>query len=823
MNKDMKITTILLGLLLMFNFSMAQRPGHRGSGVRPTGTIEGQVFDDQTGNPLQFANIAAYRHKDSTLVTGAIADSTGKFKLKQVPFGLYYLEANFIGYKKQVIDEIKVFPRNRNVTIDKIYLKPSAQNLEGVDISAERNRIEYQIDKKVVNVSKDLNASGGTAVDVLENVPSIEVDIDDNVTLRGSSSFKVYIDGKPTVLEGNDLLKQIPASNIKQIEIITNPSAKYDPDGVGGIINIVMKKEQKGGLNGVVNASVSNNNSYSGDFLLNYKTGKFNIFAGADYRNHEHGGQSTSERETYFHPDSTFYYFSKGDRSRNRDGYSFQGGFDYHLNDNHTLSLSGRGGRYGFGFDSETRIHSYVNDLLEEKHAYNENVFERSGDYYRITGNYQWKIDDKGQELMAMAYYSSGDDEEEENQVEFTAGPEYEIMKGINPDKIRSTEEENSNQIRFKVDYTLPLKNQGRFEAGVQSRTRQEDADYDFTFYDHVADEWITNPDFSSTYDFDREIYSAYTTFANSWGLLSYQLGFRGEYTDRQITKTTGESYVIDRWDWFPTVHLSTELDDKHKLQASYSRRINRPRGWFLDPVMSYMDKYSLRQGNPGLEPEYSNSYELSFMRRIKSGFINLEGYYRKTLNEITRLQSPYDQQTMLMTFENLNSEESLGLELMLNSDITKWWKLNLSGTFYHFQVNDEIEGQDISRESDNWRTRMNSTFDLTKSTRLQASIYYNAPSVTIQGERSGFFFTSMAVRQDMLQNKLSLTLRMRDLFNTMEHEFIADQPTYYTYNKRDREWPVVRFSVSYKINDYKRERDRMPDEDPSEGMEEGF
>lgn len=823
MDKDMKITTILLGLLLMFYFSMAQRPGHRGSGERPTGTIEGQVFDDQTGHPLEFANIAAYRHKDSTLVTGAIADSTGKFKLKQVPFGLYYLVANFIGYEKQVFDEIKVFPRNRNVTIDNIYLKPSAQNLEGVDISAERNRIEYHIDKKVVNVSKDLNASGGSAVDVLENVPSIEVDIDDNVSLRGSSSFKVYIDGKPTVLEGNDLLKQIPASNIKQIEIITNPSAKYDPDGVGGIINVVMKEKKSGGLNGVVNTSASTNESYSGDFLLNYKTGKFTLFAGADTRNYQHNGEMTSRRETYYDPDSIFYYFSNGDRSFGHDGYSFQGGLDYHVNDNHTISFSGRGGHYGFGFGTESRIHSYVNDRIDESYSFNDNQFNRSGDYYRFTANYQWKLNDAGHELMAMAYYSEGDDSEEETQDEYLTDPEWVELENADPYQILSTESEKSNQMRFKVDYTLPLKNDGRFEAGLQSRTRIEDANYEFTFYDYLQEDWITDPDFSSEYTFDRNIFSAYSTFSNSWGLLSYQLGLRGEYTDRDISKSNGDAYVIDRWDWFPTVHLSTELDKKHTLQASYSRRINRPRGWFLDPVMSYRDRYSLRQGNPSLEPEYANSYELSFMRRIKSGFINMEAYYRETVNEITRLQSVYDQQTMLMSFENLNSEESLGLEVMFNSQLTQWWRLNLSGTLYHFRVNDELEGRDISRESTNWNTRLNSSINFTPTTRAQLTAFYRAPSVTIQGERSSFFYTSLAVRQDFLNNHLNATLRMRDIFNTMGREFTADQPGYYTFNKRDREWPVVTLSLSYKINDYKRDRDGVRDEEPSEGMEGGF
>lgn len=783
----------------------AQR-GNMRQGNRPSGTVEGNIFDATNNQPLEFANVSLFRVKDSSLATGAIADAKGHYLIEDVKPGKYYLVADFIGYRKEEINSIVLRPPNMSVKLDPIKLEISAQTLEGVNVTAEKNRVEYKIDRKVINVSKDINATGGTAVDVLKNTPSVEVDIEGNVSLRGSENFKVYIDGKPTVLDGNDLLQQLPASSIDQIEIVTNPSVKFDPDGSGGIINVLMKKDHKAGLNGIVNTSFSTDESKSADFLLNYRTGKFKWFVGADYRDRRFNGTGNIYRETY--ADTTYFYEADRERDFTRDGYSVKGGFDYEIDDKNTFSLSVTIGNYGFGIDMNSEINTFTDPVSEEEFLFSETLFERSGDYIQTTANYDLKFNDNGHRLQAMVYYSAGKDDELNIQKDFITDESFNVVSSsIIDEGIENTETEDEDQVRFKLDYTLPFENENKLEAGVQTRLRYESSEYEFSFYDTETDDWVEDPDFYNEFDFDRNITSAYTTYSGSIGMFGVQAGLRGEYTDRVIANITGDSYEINRWDFFPSLHTSLEFDKNHKLMASYSKRIRRPRGWFLDPVISYRDRYTLRQGNPELEPEYTNAYELSFMKRFKSGFATVEAFYKHTTNEITRFNDIYEGNILLMTFENVNEEDRMGLELMVNSQVFKWWKLNISGSGYRFSVSDLQDGEEITNESTNWSARMNNDFIFSKNSRMQISGFYRGPSASIQGERGSFFYTSAAYRHDFMNKKLNMTVSVQDIFGTMGHEMITDQPSYYIKQDFNRQPRVVRLSLSYKINDYKKKR----------------
>lgn len=803
---------LIAGIAILFLSVQAFAQTNYQTRNKPRGVVEGYVFELGKDEPLEFANVSLYKVKDSTLTTGAIADQEGHYLIEDVPPGKYYLIADFIGYKKEKVEGITVKPPNMKVNLEPVKLQVASQNLEGVNVTAERNRVEYKIDRKIINVGKDLNAAGGTAVDVLENTPSVEVDIEGNVSIRGSENFKVYIDGKPTVLDGNDLLQQLPASSIAQIEIITNPSAKYDPDGSGGIINVKMKKEHRGGLNGIVNASASTDESLSGDFLLNYKKDKMKWFVGADYRDRRFGGEGTINRETYA-PDTTFFYDADREREFIRDGYSFQAGFDYNINDRNTLSLSGRAGNYGFGIDMNSEITNYTNPETLTEFFYSESLMDRNGDYYQGTLNYDLRFNDNGHRMQAMMYYSSRVNESYDNQEDVPSDANFEPFDVDDEDVFlegaRSTEEGDEDSYRFKVDYSLPLGEEQKFEAGMQTRLSNENNSYNFSFYDNEANDWVNDPDFYNEYTFDRNISSAYSTYSGNLGILGFQAGIRSEYTDRSISNITGDSYVINRWDWFPSMHTSLDLDDKHKIMASYSKRIRRPRGWYLDPVISYRDRYTLVQGNPSLEPEYTDSYDLSLMKRFKQGFATIEAFYRNTTNEITRINELYDaeENIMLMTFENVNKEERMGVELMINADLFKWWGANVSGSYYRFVVEDNLKGEDISRESNNWTLRMNNDFRISDNSRVQIRGYYRGPSITIQGERGSFFYTSIAVRQDFMQKKLNVTASMRDVFGTMGRDMITDQPNYYVKQDFNRDSQIVRLSLSYKINDYQRKR----------------
>lgn len=739
--------------------------------------------------------------------------------ISPVKAGDYYLEVNFIGFMKKRIPGVTIKKNEPVADLGTINLTPSNKELQGVEIVADEQRVEYKIDRKVVNVSQDLSSSGGTAVDVLENTPSVEVDIEGNVSLRGSSSFTVLIDGKPTTLEGNDILKQLPASSIQQIEIITNPSVKYDPEGGSGIINIVMKKRKRTGFNGIVNASAGNQDTYGGDFLLNYRTGSTNWYVGGEYNHRNYYMDAIMNRETY---SDTITYLVDSERERvwKRNGKSAQAGMDYYITKDQTLSLSTRVGEYGFGMEMESESKSYSEPATDISYALDESEFAKTGFYWETTANYDYQIDNKGQKLELRAFYSIHDDEESDEQVTYITGPEYDPLDNKS-NRVKTSEDENSYEIRLNADYTLPLKNGSKLEAGLQSKIKNEDIDYRLDTYDPLSSPIAAEEFASRMFDFRQNIHSAYAIYSREFSFLSVRAGLRAEYTDRELSnKDTSETYGINRIDLFPSVHLSKKFNDKNQLMASYSRRINRPRGWYLDPFLSYRDQYTLRRGNPSLEPEYTDSYELTYLRYMGKGFISLETFFRETNNRIERVPELYEKDVLIMTFQNTDRDQAFGAEIMLNMPITKWFRLNTSGSVYDYKIFTEEQGEEVIREDINWSIRGNTTFDIGKSTKLQLTAFYRGPSITSTGSRGDFFITSLALRQDLLDDHLNLVFRVHDIFGTRGRESITDQPDYYVYMEHLHNIPRISLGITYKINNFKRKPDIRGSGDEDVDME---
>ncbi len=797
-------------LMMMIGLGLfAQRPGGRGD-MPADGKLSATVLEYGSEKPMGYANVVLFSLRDSSMVSGTVTAMDGSFALEKLPYGRYYLVGNFIGFKKEFVSDIKINPQKKTIDLGKIYLHSSTENLKAVVITAQKEHIEYQIDKKVVNVSQDIMAEGGTAVTALENTPSVQVDIDGNVSLRGSGSFTVLIDGRPSVLEGSDALQQIPASNIDQIEIITNPSAKYDPDGVAGIINVILKEKIEKGFNGVVNASVASNESKSLDFLLNYRYKKFNYFVGADYRDGKREGKRTTRNETLIN-DTTFYRNSFGDRGRGREGYGLRAGFDYYLSEMTSIGVQGRVGYYEFNGGGNSSLHQFTKPLSYDRYSISETTMNRSGNYYNATLNFQHKFDDLGHQLDGSFYYRNRDGDDKDGQSEYASDKDWNIIDG-NTYIIQSTEKDTDDEYRLKLDYTKPVGEEGKIEAGVQARIEDETEVY--VFNNFVASEWIEDTLFSNQMDFRRDIYSVYGIYQNKWHSFGYQLGLRGEYTYREIKNQKAEDpSLIDRWDYFPSLHLSKSFENKDQMLASYARRIDRPRGWYLDPFVSFMDQYNYRQGNPDLEPEYTDSYEVAYQKRLWESMISLEGYYRVTNNKITRIRTLQEDGTFMNTYENLNNDYSIGGELMINSDPFKWLNVTLSGNVFHYRLDGEIEGESVDAESLNWNGRFNAVIKLPKEIRLQINGMYYGPSVTAQGESEGFFMTNAAVKKDFFVRHLTATFSVRDIFSTGKHEMTTSGTNFYTYDYFDRDAPIFNLSLSWKISNYKREASRNGDD----------
>ncbi|MCB0752372.1 MAG: TonB-dependent receptor family protein, partial [Ignavibacteriae bacterium] len=371
------------------------------------------------------------------------------------------------------------------------------------------------------------------------------------------------------------------------------------------------------------------------------------------------------------------------------------------------------------------------------------------------------------------------------------------------------TEKGPSNSFGVKVDYSYPINNDSKFEAGYNGDMNTSDDISEYLFYNLNTSQFDLNDLFSKDVQYDRNIHALYSMYSNQFDALGVQFGLRTEYTDRLIKlERTNEEFAIDRWDLFPSAHLSFKLDQSNQFMTSYTRRIDRPRGWQLEPFLTWMDPYNVRQGNPALQPEYIDSYELSYQRLFDKSIFSAELYYRINNNKVEYIQSAYDENVNLQSVANVGKDYSFGSELMINFDPLTFWNINLMGNLYNYQIVGELNQVKFDRESFNWNTRFNNTFNISGSTQIQFNLFYNSPTVSAQGERKGFVMTNLALRQMFLDKQIALTLQVRDLFGTAQHEFTSQSFDFYRYSNYSPESPMVSLNLRFNFNNYKsRER----------------
>lgn len=790
------------------------------------GIVEGKVVDKTNRLPVEFANIAIYT-TNGELIKGGITNIEGEFSIKNIKPGEYVLIAKFIGYDETKISNLLITTEARKFDLGIIELNNNIAELEGIEVIAEKKAIQYKIDKKIINPSQYLSTSGGSAVDILANTPSITVDIEGNVSMRGSSNFTVLIDGKPTPFEATDALEQVPASQIENIEIITNPSAKYDPDGTAGIINIVTKKKFLKGINGIVNLDANSLGSLNGDFLLNFQREKYSFFIGGNRSDRKREGLYNTRTETYLN-DTTYITEQDGTGERGFSSNSIKTGINFNLDPKTSLSLNLSAGtnqrKYLNDADYEVwYLHNNISSEIEELKTQNSNI--SNGKFISGDINFEKKFEKEGHLIQSNFFYQTESSKEnalndQQKNNAFFSGQE-------------SWENGSGQEFRFKTDYMLSVNTFFNVESGYQWRLDKEDEWYDLYVYASANENYEPNSTSSNykTSDFTRHIHSLYTTLGGEWNRLGYKLGLRGEYTNREILfSARPDPYTIDRFDFFPSMHLSYKLPAELQLMASYSRRIERPRSYYLEPFETWRDAYSVRQGNPDLQPEYINSYELGIQKSFKKGFLSLETFFRETENKIDRINSIYIsngdtlKNIILSKSENVGKDFALGIEGMLNYEFNSWWSMNLNGNTFLYRVESKINNRIIERESNNWGLRFSNTFKPTKNNRIQFDVMYRSPTVEAQGERDGFMFTNMAVRQDFFKRRLSATFSVQDVLNTAKFHMTSEGEGFKNERTYDMASPVFQLQLSYKINNFNPERRRSGNGEGGDmEMEGGF
>jgi outer membrane receptor protein involved in Fe transport len=805
--KKINLFLILAVVLIINNFSFAQSTGNR-----QTSSIEGKILDLNTSAPLEFANVVLFSLADSTQITGTATDKSGGFVLQGIKPGNYFLRISFIGYDNSNVNRVEV-KNTSSVNLGKIFLVPKEIGMKDIVVNSDRAPISYEIDKKVINVAKNFSASSGTAVDILENVPSITVDIEGNVSLRGSGNFKVLIDGQPSILDPSDALEQIPASAIENIEIITNPSAKYDPEGTAGVINIIMKKSQGQGLSGVMELNGGLKDKYGGEMIGDLKSQSFQSNIGVNYNKRTFGG---SENENNWTNDgtTTSYYNSDGSSTRGMKNYGARASFSFDLGNKNTLSLGGRyNNRSHFG-SSSLDYSEWTSANLSPEYYINNTSENRSGDNYIVFANYMLPFETKGHQLSAEMTFNYSNSESENINRLFN-------LTGISSGSI-STEKGPDKELETKIDYTLPFNDDTKFEAGFQSELSSENEISASSVYNTSTGQFEIDHLYDNDGLYKTSEVALYSLFSSKYEKLGYQFGFRTEYTGRSIdVAETDTDFKINRWDYFPSAHLSYEFLAGHQVITSYTRRINRPRGWQLEPNKTWQDAYDIRVGNPSLLPEYIDSYEFGYQTFFGKSVLSLDAYYRATNNRIENIESVYSEKVTLHSFENIGKDYSLGTELFFNFDPIEKWNVNLMGNIYDYRIKGMLYGEDFSKNSFNWSARFNNTITVSSSTQIQLNAFYNSPTVSAQGRREGFLFTNLALKQELFDKFLTATLQVRDVFGSAKFESVSESSDFYSYRHMERDSPIVMLNLKFNLNNYKsHDNNRDSQSDMSEGVE---
>ncbi|MFV0505858.1 MAG: TonB-dependent receptor domain-containing protein [Bacteroidales bacterium] len=792
------------------------------------GIVRGTVVDKASGQMIEYSTVRIFKSTDSSLVSGSITGSDGNFEVVGLPYGQFYMEVSMMGFATKNDISFRIKTDNTRVELGSIAL--TGENmLSEVEVVAQKRQVEYRIDKKVVNVGGDLNAIGGTAVDALENVPSINIDLEGNVTVRGSSNFQVLINGKPSVLTGTEALEQIPASSIENIEIITNPSVKYNPEGTGGILNIILKKRAMEGVSGVVNVSAETNDKYHLDATLSMKRERATYTLSANYRDAKYLGNRSSSRYQWMDGDTT-YRIENGNGGFNRKSYGLSLGGEWNILPNSTFGVQGELGQWGGGRNNESNKHVYSSNNTEDVYSRLVSSSNRKHNYFRSQLNFNHDFGgDVDHNIQSYLQVSNrkGESPEESNEYnsDATFSRIYDYLS-----RSKSSESEKDFGLNFKTDYTKKFGDRLIFETGIEMIYDKSNEDFTLQFYDTVANSWDgTNAlNQEGTLDYERLISALYASVSGQLGSFGYMLGVRGEHTYRDVGTTVSgqESNIWKNLELYPSLHTSYKFLEKNQVSMSYSRRVSRPRGRDLDPFPTYEDLTTIFRGDPNLNPEYSNSLEFNYMRNFSgNSYVSAELFYRNTDDKITRFTSILDDGTFLNTVRNANSDYSVGGEVMANFNVFKWLLVNMSYSLYDYGITttSESTGEKSTRTSLTQNARLNLTANVFKNGKLQLSSMYRGPSASAQGDRGAFFFSNVAYKHSIIPNTLDVTAKLTDMLGTMNFKGTSFGDNFHSDFEFKRESQVVGLSLSYKFNNYKEDRGKRSNGslDSGDGMDD--
>jgi len=773
--------------------------------------IEGKILDEENSLPLEFANASLLIPADSSLAGGSTTDSQGFFSIAAKP-GVYILRIQFISYTTKHL-KVSVTQNNPVVKLGTIKLAPDSEILSEVIVTGQKGQMELELDKRVFNVSQNLQNVGSNAAEILDNLPSVNVDVDGNVSLRGNSGVRILVNGKPSGLAGissPDALRQLQGDLIERVEVITSPSARYDAEGSAGIINIILKKEREKGLNGSVTGNAGYPANYGLSSSLNYRKGSVNLFGsyGINFRENPGGGYTDriSQETIFTHIDN--------DRLRSNTSHNIRFGADFSLNENNQITGSVL---YRLADESNTTDITYfdrdVNGVLFNN-TFRRNL-ELEDDHnkeYQLI--YKRTLGKEGHELTAEVQLR--DNTEIEN-----ASIDSANLLTNSPISLyqRSVNDEIDRNLLMQLDYSYPVSKGKKFDAGYRGTLREIANDY---VVEQVDDQGNFYPliNFTNKFVYNEDVHALYGIWENKMEKWGYQVGLRMEQTFiTTFLRETGETNNKDYLNAFPSAFISYKLNEIRTIQTSYSRRLSRPRFWLLNPFLSFTDPRSIRTGNPDLDPEYSDTYEIGMLSNRKKSSVYVGAYFRHTTGVVERIQASIDGINTVSTPRNIGIEDAFGLEGNISTDPTPWLNINGNANFYRAITEGQFQDIELDRDTYTARFRLNTRIK-TGKIDWQLSGNYSAPEKQTQGTRKSLYYMDLGASMDVLKGKATLNLNAQDLFNTRKYR--GTTTTFNLTEENEFQWRSrqVRLSFTYRINQKKKRESRS---NGDEDFEEEF
>ncbi len=785
--------------------------------------LSGKIIDTQNTEPLDFVNVALYRQGNDSPLTGTVTDETGVFQFSGLENGKYTIQVSFVGYNTYTRN---FTVNNKDLDFGTIRLIEDSNVLNEIEVVGLGSQMRFEIDRKVFSVDQNIAASGGSATEILENIPSVEVDQEGNISLRNNESVEVWINGKPSGLTAENraqVLQQMPAESIESIEVITNPSAKFNPEGTAGIINLVLKKNRKAGYFGSVTGGLMypDGGKPGGNIgaNINYNNSKTDAYLNIGYRNMSRKGGSYSELKN-FNENNTISLIQDNENKNSFGGLFVRAGVDFHINNKNTLGIS------GFGMTSSGEGNTTINYLQEDygtagilREYKRKNTNDNNRYNYNINLDYKHEFDKKDTELLASLSYSYHHRESDNTYLQTDTYPDNRISEILQADN------SSDDNIQLKVDYTNKISETGRLEAGLESNISGRNSDtrgYDYT-------NQLDLPGYYNIFDNKEQIHALYLTYGERFfEKFSAQAGLRGEYMWRDmesedIAGVVPIDYKSSYFELFPSVYLGYSITSRDEIQLNYTRRVNRPRGWQINPFRNYSDSTNISFGNPALIPEFSSAFEFNYLKNWDNHSLSASVYYRFTDDVIQRV-SYRTEASMESTFMNITQSNNAGLELVAKNRLFKILNLTSSANLYYSKIgsavyvnpyNNIVENID-SREglSCNIRVMGNLLFSSTFTGQITAN--YSSPRVIAQGKQEADYSIDLGLRKSFFARNLNVSMNVRDLLNSRRRKSTTSGEGFEQYSESYWSGRTIGLTVSYNFENMQPKRNQRMN--PSDG-----